>query len=271
MTRYRSGIATLLAIQVRDTHKIEQKLGIVVGDDASERAVIEDMPFGPFRLHCALLLHKANMHMAAVRCANDSNNLHSLAVQMRPVFECAGQVVLVTHNLLIEPEHVGEVNEYVDRSYLGTMVRATKGQMNHEQLLAHISDIRKDFGEEPLSQKSRFRHEEKVAPLHGGKEWYDRLSTYFCHGEGDWWGYLWQGSTISTNTVQDEFVFAGFMDYLVEQAAVMNSYAALQIPSTKTLSERVNIILDQLNKVRDEAKTLRDSAVGAVEQMKDRN
>ena len=54
-------------------------------------------------------LNKAQIHIAAVLVANESNNLHSLAVQMRPVLECAGQVVLVIHTLCLEPERIEDV------------------------------------------------------------------------------------------------------------------------------------------------------------------
>ena len=271
VTRYRAGIATLLGMQVRDTGQIERKLGVVVGDDVSERAVIKDLPFGPFRLQCALLLHKANVHMAAVLSANDGDNLHSLAVQMRPVLECAGQVKHVVHNLFVEPEHARDVMEFSDRDYLGTFARTLKSEKGYEQLLTQISDLRKEFGEGPLKKARKLDEIDKVALLDGGDNWYRHLSTYFCHGKGDWKGYPWQGSVVSTNTVQHEFALAGFMDYLVEQVAVMNSYAALQIPSSKSLDERIEIVLKQLQRVRAEAKTLRENALAAVEQMKDQN
>ncbi len=263
---YRTGIADLLAIQVNDANTIEHKLGVVVGDEASARAAFEDIPFGPFRLHCALLLHKAIIHAKAVCHANDSNSLHSLAVQMRPILECAGQIKHVTHNLLIEPEHARGVMDFLDRDYLGTFVRATKGQKSHKHLLDEITDIRSEFGEDPPGKLRKIKQVEKVVVLEGGKNWCDHLSEGFCHGDGDWQGLSWQGGVVSTNTVVDEFTFAGHMDYLVEQVAIMNSYAALQIPSTKTLGERTEIVLKQLQKVRSTAMTLRDAAVDRLKE-----
>ena len=162
---YRTGMADVLKGQVAEVGKIKGLLGVRVGDDASERAVLEDVPLGPFRLHCALLLHKAQMHMVAVLGANESNNLHSLAVQMRPVLECAGQIVLVIHTLYLEPERVREVDDYFDRDYLGTLIRATKGEMRHEQLLAQISKSREEFDKELLVKARSLKQEDKVAPL----------------------------------------------------------------------------------------------------------
>ena len=182
VSRYRTGMAGLLKSRIGEINEIKRRLGVIVGDDASERAALEDVPLGVFRLHCALLLHKSQMHMVAVLGANESNNMHSLAVQMRPVLECAGQVVLVNHNLFIEPEHIGKVNDYIDRDYVETLVRTTKGQLNHKRLLNRISRIRKEFDKEPLS-KGSFEQADKVAPLYSGKEWYGLLSEKFSHGE----------------------------------------------------------------------------------------
>ena len=41
---------------------------------------------------CALIFRKGRLHMLGAYRANETDNLHSLAVQMRPVLECAGQV-----------------------------------------------------------------------------------------------------------------------------------------------------------------------------------
>ena len=69
------------------------------------------------------------------------------------------------------------------------------------------------------------------------------------------------------NTVEDKFTFAGFMDYLANQVAVMNAYAALQIPSEKTLDERTEVILGHLQKVRAELEVLRDRAMSAIKEL----
>lgn len=270
VVHYRTGMAGVLKGQVAEVGKIKGLLGVRVGDDVSERAALEDVPLGPFRLHCALLLHKAQMHMVAVLGANESNNLHSLAVQMRPVLECAGQVVLVIHTLYLEPERVREVDDYFARDYLGTFIRATKGEMGHEQLLAQISKIREEFDEEPLVKARSLKQEDKVAPLYSGKDWYGLLSDKFCHGKVDWAEGSWQGGVSSNNTFQDAYAFAAFMDYLANQVAVMNAYAALQIPSKKTLDARMKIILTQLQKVRAGIKALRDRAMAeAIESLDD--
>jgi hypothetical protein len=89
--RYRTGAANLLGNLVGAVGEIEQCLDVdVEGDEAAARAVLEGDPTGPFRITCALLLRKAKIHMIAMLRANQNSNVHSLAVQMRPVLECAG-------------------------------------------------------------------------------------------------------------------------------------------------------------------------------------
>ena len=103
--RYRTGVVNLLAKLVVAVAEIERCLDVSVdGEEASARAVLGDDSTGAFRIMCALLLRKAKLHMTAIMRANETGNVHSLAVQMRPILECAGQVVLIFHNVMIPPE-----------------------------------------------------------------------------------------------------------------------------------------------------------------------
>ncbi len=262
---YRTGMANLLAKLVEAVGETEQWLDVAVeGDEASARAVLEDDPTGVFRIICALLLRKAKVHMIAMHRANEHGNVHSLAVQMRPVLECAGQVVLVFHNLMIEPERgVSVVLGYMNADYYRTVIALTKGDVSHEQLLAQISEA-SGISEEEASNGRSLKQADKVAPLEGGKAWYGYLSERFCHGKADWRGQSWQGGVSSINTVQDEYTFAGLVDYLVNQVAVMNAYAAL-CPVTGDIEQgRVEPALAQLRDVRATTKAFRDRAKLAV-------
>ena len=79
--------------------------------------------------------------MVAMLRANENNNVHSLPVKMRPVLECAGQVVLVFHNLMIEPERgVSVVRGYINADYYRTFIGMTEGDRRHEQLLTQITE-----------------------------------------------------------------------------------------------------------------------------------
>ena len=258
---YRTGMANLLAKLVVSVGETERWLDVAVeGDEASARAVLENDPAGVFRIPCALLLRKAKLHMVAMLRANEKNNMHSLAVQMRPVLECAGQVVLVFHNLMIEPER-GEsvVLRYMSADYYGTFIRLTKGSLSHEQLLAQILEA-SGMSKEEISKGRSLKQADKVAPLEGGRKWYGYLSNHFCHGKADWKGRSWQGGVRSINTVHDEFAFAGLMDYLVNQVAVMNAHAALCPVAGEVAQGRVDSALAQLHEMRAATKALRDGA-----------
>ena len=112
VARYCAGVAQLLLKLVAVTGEIERSLDVAGdGGESSTRAVLEDDPTAIFRLMCTLLLRKARLHAIAVLRANETGNVHSLAVQMRPVLECAGQVVLIFHNLMIERPDVARDRE----------------------------------------------------------------------------------------------------------------------------------------------------------------
>ncbi|MCE2458272.1 MAG: hypothetical protein J4G14_10725 [Dehalococcoidia bacterium] len=258
-------MANLLAELVDALGETEQRLDVdVEGDEVSIRAVLEDHPTGVFRIMCALLLRKARLHTIAILRANESNNVHSLAVQMRPVLECAGQVVHFFHNLMIEPEY-GEraFHSYINADYYRTVIRLSKGKVSHEQALTQMMEA-SGMSKGEIGKGSGLKQSDKVARLEGGKIWYDYMSEYFCHGKGEWRGHSWQGGVNSMNTVQDEYTFAGLMDYLINQVAVMNAYAELCPMSGEVAQGRVESALAQLQEVRAVTTELRDRARLAV-------
>ena len=262
---YRAGVASLLAKSVVAVGEIERWLDVAVdGDEASARPLLEDDPTSVFRIMCALLLRKAKIHTFAVLRANETSNVHSLAVQMRPVLECAGQVVLVLHNLMIEPER-GEsvVRGYLNADYYRMVIGLTKGDVGHEQLLTMISGA-SGMSDQELRQGRSLKQADKVAALQEGKGWYEYLSERFCHGRANWRGDPWEGGVSSVNTARDDYTLAGLMDYLVNQVAVMNAYAAL-CPTLRGVAEtRVEAALAQLHEVRATTKALRDGVGLAV-------
>ena len=262
--RYRTGVANLLSKLVAAVGETERRLDVAIeGDEASARAVLEDDPTNAIRIMCALLLRKARLHMVAMLRANETGNVHSLAIQMRPVLECAGQVVLVFHNLIIDPERgVSVVSDYINADYYRTVRRLTMGDLSHKELLTRISEA-SGMSEEEVGKGRSLKQADKVAPLEGGKDWYGYLSERFCHGRADWRGHSWQGGVSTMNTVQDEFTFAGLMDYLVNQVAVMNAHAALCPVTGEPAQERVESALAELSEVRAATKALRDSIGGA--------
>ena len=107
---------------------------------AAIRAELKCDPFHVFRLGAVLLVRKARLHVIAVLAANRNSNLHSLAVQMRPALECAGQVVSTFHSLFIasDPDSVGK---YLNADYPQTMQRHTKGKLGRDSLLESIAKV----------------------------------------------------------------------------------------------------------------------------------
>lgn len=116
---YRTGMANLLAKMLEVVGENERRLDVAAdGDKASARAVLEGDPTSVFRIMCALLLLKAKLHMVGMLRADKNSNVHSLAVQMRPILECAGQVVLIFHNLMIASERGASVfRGYINADY----------------------------------------------------------------------------------------------------------------------------------------------------------
>ena len=278
VARYRADIASVLAKAVAMTRKLEQWLDVTGGlREATAEIDLDADPTATYRITCALLLRKARLHTDAVLRANETNNVHSLAVQMRPVLECAGQVVFVFHNLIIapnltmEPERAANVVlGYLNADYYRTMIGATKGKVGHKELLETISKAAEAAAAsqgmpKPETGKGRsLRQVDKVATLVGGKVLYDHLSECFSHGRADWRGHSWRGGVVSMDMVQDEFTFASLMDYLVEQVAVMNTHAALCPVAGDDGHGWVEATLAQLREVRDTSKAVRDPAVAVL-------
>ena len=278
VARYRADVANLLAKSVVMTRELERWLDVTGGwDEATAQIDLAADPTATYRIMCALLLRKARLHTDAVLRADETNNVHSLAVQMRPVLECAGQVAFIFHNLVIAPDLTMEperaanaVLGYLNADYYRTIIGATKGQVGHTELLETISAVAAAAAASagmptPEMDKGRsLRQADKVATLAGGKALYDHLSEYFCHGRADWRGHSWRGGVVSMDMVQDQLTFASLMDYLVEQVAVMNSYAALCPVAGDDGHGWVEATLEQLHLVRETSKAVRDAAVAAL-------
>lgn len=275
---YRAGVANLLTESVATTCELERWLNVTGGwDEATAQIDLDADPTASVRIMCALLLRKARLHTAAVLRANETNNVHSLAVQMRPVLECAGQVVFMFHNLIIAPDLMIEreralnaVGDYMNADYYRQIIGMTRGGVDHKELLettfAAEAAAAASLGmPKPKMRKGRsFKQADKVAALAGGNSWYDYLSEYFSHGRADWTGLSWRGGVMSIDTVQDELAFAALTDYLVEQVAVMNAYAAL-CPVGNGAGRWIDPTLAQLRHGRESSRVLRDAVlVGAT-------
>ncbi|MDE0132991.1 MAG: hypothetical protein OXN79_11640 [bacterium] len=282
IVRCRSDMAELLGEAVAMTGELERWLyGAVGWPEESANADFGDDPVDAFRTETALALRKARIHSAAAIWANKTNSLHSLAVQMRPVLECAGQVVFLFHNLIIAPDlemprelDIEVVGARIDADHFHTLRRRTRGQVSAEELLeveAQAQEAAAAWAGAPRPirrKKRRFTQEDKVKPLPRGPEWYGYLSEHFCHATAaEWKGLSYRGSVVSTNQVEDELAFLKMMGYLAPTVALMNSAAALcpgGFDANRQWKEWVEPTLAQLKRTRDLSKTLTDTAGMAV-------
>ena len=278
VARYRAEMANLLAKSAATTRELERWLDVTgwLGGPMVQNDPVND-PTATSRIMCALLLRKARLHTDAVLRANETDNVHSLAVQMRPVIECAGQVVFIFHNLIIapnltmEPESAADlVGRYLSADFYRTIRRTSKGKVGHKELLETISEAAEAaaavFGK-PIRQMRKgksLRQVDKVAMLAGGNRWYGCLSEYFSHGRADWKGASWHGGVASIDTVQDEFTFAGLMDYLVEQVSVMNAHASLCPVAGDDGHGWEEATLEQLREAWETSMAVREAAAAAL-------
>ena len=193
-----------------------------------DQAKFDEDPMMPFRRMSYLLIAKARLHVFAALSANKSSNIHSLAVQMRPALECAGQVVSLFKDLFGKyPRAESTIRRHLDADYYQTVVRVSRGQIDHDELLKQIS-VANPMRKEPLRKIMRFRESEKVRDLEFGGNWYDYLSNCFYHSDLSALKDLsYYGGVRSCHTVRDEYAFAELMGYLAHQVMVMVMYAAV--------------------------------------------
>ena len=275
-------MAKLLTQALVTTRKLERRMDVTGGwREARAEIDFDADPTAAVRVMAALLLRKARIHTDAVLRANESSNLHSLTVQMRPVLECAGQVVFFFRNtviapdVLMEPERAAEVvGNRLNADHYQTLRTRSKGKVSPEELREVETQAQEAAAAivgapEPKRRKGRrFDQADKVAPLEQGREWYRYLSEHFSHGRvPDWRGFSARGGVISIDRTEDEFAFLGLMDYLANQVAVMNASAAL-CPVAADADDQwnrwVEPALAQLRDVRQSSKALRDAAFGGA-------
>lgn len=235
----RAKMAELLSTALVTTREIEQRLDFTGGFREAERQIDITTPGATCRLEVALLLRKARIHTAAVLRANETSNMHSLAVQMRPVLESAGQVVTSVHDHEIAPglsatrEQTAQVlGDRLNSDHYHWFLRRTKGGISAKELLRMETEAQEAAAAgagapKPKRNKSRkFLVVDRVRSLKGGPEWHAYLSEYFSHGRADWKGLSWRGGVMAIHRVENEIAFMVAMDYLAEQVGRMNAHAA---------------------------------------------
>lgn len=181
-----------------------------------------------------LLVRKARLHVTASLRANQMSNMHSLAAQMRPVLECAGQVVTTMRDLFDgSAKSQSAVRRRADADYFHTMLRVSRGRLDAQELRVDIANIHM-ANNETAGTKKGFYLQETVKDLEFGGEWHDHLSRCFYDtGISGLKGHAYYGGIRSTNTANDQFAFAFLLDYLTSQVLVMILHAAMCPPETE--------------------------------------
>ena len=175
------------------------------------------------RNECGLLLRKAQLHTLAAIRANKSNNLHSLAVHMRVVLECAAQVQSKAHAAYEgsdkELKRVLNASEY-DFRY--AMTNLSRGSVDQDEIQESIVSAREGIDQLGRKPPKQVTLTDKISYLRQGKDWYDHLSKYFCDGDVSVLaGLSFLGGVTSIKTEADELAFALLLDYLAEQVIIM--------------------------------------------------
>ena len=233
---------TKLLLKTMDmTYKLEQRLDIP--DDWEAQMAKRNCDVSAIlslQVSCALLLHKALIHSAAVFRASETNNISTLAVQMEPILECAGQVVFYFQTLIV-PELEGgsksaieRVGTRINREHYQIMRKLSKGKIDRDELMREEYEIQEEAAmsvgasKPKRDNKRRFTQADKLAMLRGGRSGYDFLKKFFSHTtETHWYGPSILGGMKSTNTVGDMLAFLELIGFLVNQITHMNMAAAL--------------------------------------------
>lgn len=138
-----------------------------------------------------LLLTKMYEHLIAIRHADLSGNLHSLAVHARVVLECVGQITRdfdcirsgkinerVTMVLACTADAGRRMIKYMPEEYRESYKRFVEDLANE---IRKKFESESDFFQEMEERKHRLSDEVKY--LENGKRWYDLISEHFIHGK----------------------------------------------------------------------------------------
>ena len=276
--RYHRGMTQLLAGLLHITDEMERWLDVPI-DAGSGRALLREDPRTGHYLIVRRLLCKARLHGIAVLRANQACNMHSLAVQMRPVLECAGQLATILKNLTDEPQRgFAEFRRNSSADYYQTLIRASHGQLSHKELLDGISSMNREmevFAEQvkeggglevrkaAARKPKRLRHLDKVALLPEGDAWYRYLSNRYCHA--DTWNFKDSCQPgVGSTEAQWKLSCASMADYVANLIAQMIACAALCAAYKDADDSRAQDAMKQLDAVRAKTAELRDRAFASV-------
>ncbi len=263
---YRECMAGLLRQSLALMAEVFEPVDLTVHMESTIGQRPDDDPVLPIRLLSQLLVKKARLHVYAAWCANDSDNLHSLGVQMRPALECAGQVVSVTQQLFSKKPSVhGKLVQYLDADYFHTLRRITKGQLDTASLKAAIANAH-PIGETPPRKAGKLGASDTVKSLEFGPRWYAHLSDSFHYPDLDaLQGFSFCGGVTKRQPHEYESAYAFLLDYLAHQVLVMIMYAGLLSESASSPDGLCESAAALLNWKREKSAQFKESLTSSVQ------
>jgi len=127
----------------------------------------------------AILLHKARMHAGAAMFANNDNNLHSLAVQLRVTLECAAYAVTESRDILEGgPRAAKRLSDAFDYDMF-TQFRRHHGTALDDEIWGIIAGTRARFDEDSF-KATKQTITNRLKAIAGGEAMYRFLSDNFC-------------------------------------------------------------------------------------------
>lgn len=247
-----------------------------LGDALLADADFDSSPqlFGPapqefVRSRAALLLRKAQIHMAAVLRASEANNLHSLAVHMRVVLECCARVESETQALLRDRERGqqgtftgSEHARFADAEVREVLLKLTRGGASDEDIHVMITGARRSVGDEGTDMPKPSTLSALLDVLPGGRSWYAHLADGFCHPAMSALRHEqpFFGSVETVDPVASERASMACLDYLTDRA--IGLLAGLSVYWVVIASDERP--LDEVAALHERKESMRASFLGNV-------
>jgi len=219
---------------------------------------IKEDPLIAFRRSIVLLMQKAQLHAIAARCANNKNNIHSLAVQMRPALECIGQIVSTAHEIIEKrPGFHFKLFDEMCADYFDTTIRWSRGKWDPAVIL------RDKFG---WTKRKGKRICDSVKILEHGNSWYNHLANCFFHSKlANLKNISLYGGVESCNSADDQLSVALILDYLAHQLLVMIIYSTACASPTEKRNEFLKVAISILERKKSTSKHYQDIISSTVQ------
>ena len=175
------------------------------------------------RNECGLMLRKAELHIVAALRANSRNNLHSLAVHIRVILECAAHIIGKADAVSDgSPKTHDQILNGLDYDVSSTLFRTSRGAKTSEEVQAVVNEAREATGDRNKKRPKKVSLAAKNKSLLEERTWYDALSEHFIHTSADdLAGPAYTGGLLSSEHIHYELTFENLIDYAAEHAIGM--------------------------------------------------